>query len=62
MGLGGSRSTSEPGVKEVKVSGGSQRTTEMTSPGLTSSEEEYGDLGTEAEISFKIRRNFIESP
>lgn len=52
MGLGGSRSMSEPGVKEVKVSDGSQRNTEMTSPQHTNSEEEYGDLGTEAEISF----------
>lgn len=53
---------SEAEIKEVKVSGGSQKTTQMASPGHTCSEEEYGDLGTEAGIGFKIRKKFIESP
>lgn len=60
-GLRESRSMSEPGIKEVKVSGESQKTTEMASPGHTCSVEEYGDLGTEAETGFKLRKKFIES-
>ena len=39
---------SEPGLKEAKVSGVSQRDREMASPGHTCSEKEPVDLGDRA--------------